>query len=174
MTTSDFLSRRWTKHSCLGYTWEEMKILMILAKNIDAAKLQYKRLRRNRTLMRRAIKNNFLMKHHFMANFFIDLEFLFSCFQKINYLLRLLRGEKNKLLSATYSKNLKMMKHWKSARDWVEHPQKKIKKKRQKNPSDFGNMTGDYFSIAGEKYDVFNKSPKVLQDINKSFKKLFE
>ena len=174
MSAYNYVFDNWIKYRKLGYTWEEMKIIMFLARHIDAAKLQYKRITRIRTIMKKIIEDkNYQKRLTGLNSFFIDIEFLFSSFQKINYLLEALKKEKNNLLSRTYSKNKRILKHWKSARDWVEHPLRKIKQKRQRNSSDFGNMAGDYYSIAGEKYDVFDKSPTALRDIEKDLRGLF-
>lgn len=175
MSTYNLVLNNWTRHRSLGYTWDEMKIIMSLAKQIDAAKLQYKRIRKVRTAMKKITGDRDYQKRISTLNdFFIDIEFLFSSFQKINCLLRALVIEKNKLLLKTYLKNKAALGQWNSIRNWVEHPLRKIQQKQQKNPSDFGNMVGDYYSIAGERYDVFNQSPKTLKHIDTNLKKLFE
>ena len=154
ISNHSYLLNKWITYNRRGYTWKEMTILIGLAKQIDAAKLQYFRLRRVRNNMRKITQHNYPRKMASMTNYFIDLEFLFSSFHKIFDLISLLSKESNKILSVHLTKYSKVFNNWEDARNWVEHPEKKINQKGQKAPSDYGNMVGDYYSIAGIKYDV--------------------
>lgn len=144
-------------------------ILLFIEKYVNGAILAHERIKENKAkVVATKWPGSFKLP---LETIFLDVHLYLICWDKVyKLLIKLIEVVGNSSLESLLNKYNTVFIKYSDARHHLEHIDERLVGKKRggtsqsKFKNDLGNLSGDYYTFWGEKYDVSDKSIKQLRD----------